>query len=134
MKLQLQRRYFSSGTNGILTFNGQFLCHTIELPWRDNQRRISCIPEGTYRIRKRYSDRYRWHFELMDVRQRTAILIHAANDAMKELQGCIAPVTVLTGEGRGSQSRAALDLLKDTLYPFLECGFVITLEITDDEK
>lgn len=70
----------------------------------------------------------------MDVRQRTAILIHAANDAMKELQGCIAPVTVLTGEGRGSQSRAALNLLKDTLYPFLECGFVITLEITDDEK
>lgn len=52
MKLVLQRHYFSSGTNGILSFNGKEICKTIELPWKENQRRISCVPEGTYRIRK----------------------------------------------------------------------------------
>jgi C4-dicarboxylate transporter len=39
------------------------------------------------------------------------ILIHPANNAKKELKGCIAPVTSLTGIGTGSASRFAFEKL-----------------------
>lgn len=133
MKLILERRYFSSGTNGIFYFNGQEICKTIELPWNRNQRRISCIPEGIYRIKKRYSQKFKWHFEVLNVRNRSAILLHPANNAKKELFGCIAPVTDITGEGQGSRSRPAFDKLKDLLFPYLESGFVIELTIKKEK-
>lgn len=129
IRLILERRYFSSGTNGTLSLNGQEICKTIELPWRQNQRSISCIPEGSYRIRKRFSKKFKWHFEVLNVRNRQLILLHPANDALKELNGCIAPVMTLTGEGKGNQSRCALGQLKDKIDPFLEQGFVVELII-----
>lgn len=46
---------------------------------------------------------------LQDVPGRLFILIHPANDAMLELKGCIAPVTKLTGEGKGIASRMATE-------------------------
>lgn len=129
MKLVLQRRYFSSGTNGILSFDGKEISKTIELPWKDNQRRISCIPEGSYRIRKRFSEKFKWHLEVINVKSRDLILFHSANNALKELQGCIAPVSELTGEGKGIRSRIAFERLKETVFPYLEKGFVLELTI-----
>jgi hypothetical protein len=46
------------------------------------------------------------------VPERDAILIHPANDAKKELLGCIAPVTELIGPGKANQSRLANEKLK----------------------
>lgn len=120
MDLLLLRTYHSTGVNGILFIDGTEFCKTIELPWRHNAPRISCIPEGIYRIRKRYSPRFLWHFEVLEVLERSAILLHPANDAAKELKGCIAPVLRHTGEGKGSSSRIALERLKELLYPFLD--------------
>jgi hypothetical protein len=37
--------------------------------------------------------------------------MHPANHALRELKGCIAPVSLLTGPGMGLQSRLALDKL-----------------------
>lgn len=108
MELLLLREYKPSGTNGLLSLDGVQICYTIELPWKNNRRKVSCIPEGRYRLRKRYSQQRNWHLELMDVPARSLILIHAANDALKELQGCIAPVSMIIGEGKGSESRKAL--------------------------
>ena len=125
MKLVLQRQYFSSGTNGVLSFNGKEICKTIELPWKNNQKRISCIPEGIYKIRKRFSPKFKWHIEIMNVKNRDYILFHPANDALKELNGCIAPVSELTGEGKGIRSKVAFEQLKETVFPYLEKGFVI---------
>ena len=129
MKLVLQRQYFSSGTNGTLSFNGKEICKTIELPWKENQRRISCIPEGIYKVRKRLSSKFKWHLEVMNVKNRDLILFHPANNALKELNGCIAPVSELTGEGKGIRSRIAFERLKETVFPYLEKGFVIELMI-----
>lgn len=129
MELILERMYFPEGTNGILFFKGQEICKTIELPWKENQRKISCIPEGKYRIRKRFSKKFWWHLELMSVKNRDLILIHPANDALKELNGCIAPVSELTGEGKGNHSRIALEKLKNEIFPLLESGFVIYINI-----
>ena len=129
MKLVLQRQYFSSGTNGTLSFNGKEICKTIELPWKENQRRISCIPEGIYKVRKRLSSKFKWHLEVMNVKNRELILFHPANDALKQLNECIAPVSELTGEGKGIRSRIAFERLKETVFPYLEKGFVIELII-----
>lgn len=111
MELLLTRTYFPEGTNGMLLIDAQLVCYTLELPWKENQARISCIPEGKYFIRKRYSSKFHWHLEVCDVPNRKYILIHPANDALLELQGCIAPVETLSSPGKGSFSRKAFNRL-----------------------
>src|SRR5215216_4379526 len=108
MELFLCRNYYPNGTNGQLYINEVFLCYTIELPWLNNQPKRSCIPEGRYTIEKRWSPHFGDHYQLKNVPGRDLILIHPANNALKELKGCIAPVSYLVGEGKGSFSRLAL--------------------------
>ena len=134
MEILLIRTYHAAGVNGVFLFEGTELCKTIELPWKNNQPRVSCIPEGRYRLRRRHSPRFREHFEVMDVKDRKYILFHAGNDAGKELRGCIAPVLQHTGEGKGSFSKAALERMKDRLYPLLDNGHTITLTIKKVEQ
>jgi hypothetical protein len=120
MLLWLTRTYFLDGTNGKLLFEGRLICNTIELPWRNNEKSVSCIPEGKYFIRKRYSSKFHWHLEVTDVKNRSYILLHPANNALRELNGCIAPVTKLSGPGLGLLSRRAFERLKKLVYPVLE--------------
>lgn len=126
--------YFPEGTNGVLSLNSKEICKTIELPWRNNKARVSCIPEGKYKIRKRYSAKFKWHLELINVKNRKYILLHPANNALKELNGCIAPVSQITGEGRGNESRKAFEKLKNLVFPYLENGFVVKLIVTKKIK
>ncbi|MDZ4810861.1 MAG: DUF5675 family protein [Bacteroidota bacterium] len=120
MELQLVRTYHPLGTNGSL-FNGeQFICSTIELPWKGNKSRVSCIPEGRYELVKRYSARFKWHLWVKETPGRFFILIHPFNDAVKESKGCIACVTKHTGPGKGSQATASCEKLKALVYPVLE--------------
>lgn len=120
MILTLSRTYFPDGTNGKLECNGKLICYTIELPWASNEKRISCIPEGEYFISKRYSKKFRWHIEVIDVENRSFILFHPANNALRELNGCIAPVTKLSGSGLGLESRQAFIKLKSLVYKSVE--------------
>lgn len=120
MILVLSRTYFPNGTNGVLSCEGDLICHTIELPWKENEVAVSCIPEGRYFIRKRYSNKFKWHLEVMKVANRKYILIHPANNALLELRGCIAPVTELSGEGKGLLSRKAFYKLKGIVDKILD--------------
>uniref|UniRef100_UPI004048BC07 DUF5675 family protein n=1 Tax=Flavobacterium sp. TaxID=239 RepID=UPI004048BC07 len=120
MVLFLTRTYFPDGTNGKLECEGKFICYAIELPWKNNEKRVSCIPEGKYFIRKRYSPKFKWHLEVVDVQNRSFILFHPANNALKELNGCIAPVTKLSGPGLGLMSRKAFEKLKTLIYKALD--------------
>ncbi len=120
MVIWLTRTYFPDGTNGQLKCEGKTICNTIELPWKNNERRVSCIPEGKYFIRKRYSQKFNWHLEIMGVTNRSLILFHPANNALQELNGCIAPVTKLSGPGLGLMSRKAFTSLKDLVYRALD--------------
>jgi hypothetical protein len=120
MVLVLTRTYFPEGTNGKLECEGKLICNTIELPWRNNEIRVSCIPEGEYFIEKRYSMKFKWHLHVLGVEKRSFILFHPANNALKELNGCIAPVTKLSGPGLGLLSRKAFNKLKDQVYKALE--------------
>ena len=134
MVLVLKRTYFPEGTQGVLEWNGTIVCYTIELPWLGNQKRISCIPEGEYILRKRFSPKFKWHLHLMNVPGRDLILIHPANDAKKELLGCIAPVTIQTGIGKGSGSRIALEKLKALVYAAFDRNEEVKISIQSKKE
>ena len=119
MDIILKRVYHPRGVNGDLLINGELVCHTIELPWLNNEKQISCIPEGKYRVSKRFTGRFGWHLLVHDVEGRSGILIHAANNALREIKGCIAPVTTLTGKGTGTYARVALKKLIAIVSPVL---------------
>ncbi|QQD12382.1 DUF5675 family protein [Sphingobacterium sp. UDSM-2020] len=62
--LHLQRIFREQGSKGILTFEGEVICRTIELPWRNNLERLSCIPVGSYKLEKR---KYTGHGEQIGI-------------------------------------------------------------------
>lgn len=129
MDLVLQRTYFKEGTNGALFYNGRFFGFIIELPWKNNKRNISCIPEGVYRLKARFSEKFKHHLLVEGVPGRSLILIHPANDAKRDLRGCIAPVTQLTGIGKGLYSRAKLQKIIAACHQAFERGEHVTLTI-----
>ena len=100
-KLRLLR-YYDSGrsTAGLLFINGEFACHTLENPWKGNQRRVSCVPEGKYRLalrteggwgdraKEKFPDMHKGMIELQDVPDRTFILMHWGNYP-KDTEGCV---------------------------------------------
>src|SRR5690606_17950881 len=101
----------------------EFICFTIELPWLENRKQRSCIPEGRYLLTPRVSPRFGDHILVNQVPFRNGILFHAANNALKELKGCIAPVSIVTAPGCGLDSRRALirlvqlvKLFRDPVY------------------
>lgn len=132
--LVLHRLYLEKATHGILCFNGQLICLTIELPWVGNQRQISCIPEGHYSLVRRYSSQFKDHLEVLNVPNRSLILFHPANNVQRELKGCIAPVSRFLGDGWGSQSRIAFEKMKKLVFSLLEKGKVeLVVKSADDE-
>ncbi len=64
----------------------------LELAWRENKRNISCIPEGKYLLKKRYTKTRGKHFHVTDVKNRSYILIHSGNK-ITHTEGCILPGT-----------------------------------------
>jgi hypothetical protein len=127
MVISITRTYFPDGTNGKLECEGKFICKTIELPWKNNETKVSCIPEGKYFIKKRYSKKFQCHLEIINVKNRSLILFHPANNALLELNGCIAPVTKLSGPGLGLMSRKAFAKLKELAYKALDKGESVEL-------
>lgn len=135
MEVVLHRVYLEKASHGLLTIEGRKVCLTIELPWVTNQRSISCIPEGEYELRRRYSPRFKEHFEVVDVPDRSYILFHPANNALRDLRGCIAPVSEIIGEGWGSRSKIAMSKLLHTLQgAIVKEGVVLKVRQATDEK
>jgi len=62
--------------------------HSMELPWKNNTKRISCIPTGNYKAVIHYSPKFGKCLWIKDVEGRSEILIHAAN-FYYDLLGCI---------------------------------------------
>ena len=90
MKLILERVYLETETLGSIYMDGQVIAKTMELPWKQNKRAISCIPEDTYKVVKQppKPTRNYAYFRLPNVIGRTGILIHRIT-YVKELKGCI---------------------------------------------
>ena len=65
-----------------------FTCDTLELPWLNNQKQISCIPTGKYLVKKRYSKKFKNHLHITNVEDRSYILIHSGN-YYTDILGCV---------------------------------------------
>ena len=90
--LLIRDTFTENSTIGELFLNGELFCDTLENPWKDNQRNISCIPEGEYKVRLRLAresaTRDYLHLLVQDVPNRDWILFHRGNSA-KDTSGCI---------------------------------------------
>ena len=77
--------------NGFVLDNDfiNFEFKTLELAWKNNQKQISCVPIGDYKVKKRWSKKFGNHFHILDVPNRSYILIHCAN-FYTQLRGCVA--------------------------------------------
>ncbi len=81
--------YSNDGTFGYLELpNGEVLC-TVERPWLNNQKSISCIPVGEYQcVPRRYNRGGYDAVEVVDVPNRSYILFHKGN-FVRNSRGCI---------------------------------------------
>lgn len=104
--------YGESLTQGIITSSNLYICDSLELPWRDNQLEISCIPEGTYTIKGEMHPSKGKIIRVFDVPKRSGILIHAGND-VSEILGCILPG--IKYGNRVQDSKKNLSILLDIL-------------------
>lgn len=70
--------------------NGKIVykCKTLEKSYKQNRREISSIPKGEYNLQKRWSPRFGEHYHVLNVKDRTLILIHAFNYETQS-KGCI---------------------------------------------
>ena len=129
MVFTLQRTYHKEGTHGALFYKETFFCFIIELPYLDNIKFKSCISEGTYTLKPRYSEKFKNHLHVTGVNDRSLILLHPANDALKELKGCLAPVSYLTGIAKGLYSKPQLEKLVAICYQAFDRNEVVELKI-----
>ena len=111
--LIIRDTFTDKSTIGELFINSERFCDTLENPWLDNQRNISCIPEGEYPVRLRLAresaTREYLHLLVQDVPNRDYILFHRGNFP-KDTSGCI-----LVGQGSQqdvvNNSTLAMDLV-----------------------
>ena len=111
--LIIRDEFTDKSTVGKLFLDGEMFCYTLELPYLDNQRSISCIPEGQYKVRlrtaKESATRDYLHLLVKDVKDRTYILFHRGNTS-KDTRGCIL-VGQSCQQNRVNNSTLAMDLL-----------------------
>jgi len=111
--LLIRKTFTDKSTLGELFLNGERMCDTLENPWINNERNISCIPEGEYPVRLRLpresGTRDYLHLLVQEVPNRDWILFHRGNFP-KDTSGCI-----LVGLGSKqdfvNNSTLAMDLL-----------------------
>lgn len=91
MKIIIIKRthYYSDWTAAVIDFEGKVFGVTGELPWKNNQHDISCIPEGEYNCARYISSRFGSTFKVIGVNGRDGILFHWGNVPLKDSKGCI---------------------------------------------
>lgn len=100
-------------TLGVLKLDDMPLCVTLEDPWNNNKRGVSCIPTGVYKCVPHSGPKYKNVWRLENVPGRDAILIHAGNST-KDTEGCILVGSEFSGEII-LRSQLALDKLRAML-------------------
>lgn len=90
MKAEILRTYLPTETLGSFMVDDVCQVKTMELPDKQNQHRISCIPEGTYKVKREpHTETHPYpHFRILNVPNRDGILIHKIT-YVSGLLGCV---------------------------------------------
>lgn len=113
------------------------ICNTLELPWKDNQRSVSCVVPCRGRARWTRSQRFSkaqgrdvFMWELLDIPDRSGIRVHSGNYAGVDFThslGCVLPCTDWKDINRdgildGTASKAAMDRFLAFMEPWKTAG------------
>lgn len=89
MHIILQRLTSDTCTFGTILINNRPYYVTLELPWKNNQSNVSCIPPGIYKAIKMFSEKFqKIVYVLQDVLGRDLIEFHIGNTVINT-NGCI---------------------------------------------
>lgn len=101
---------------------------TVELPWKNNKVKESCITPGEYQVTIRNSPKYGKHYLINNVKGRDLILIHVANFT-RELLGCIGVgLSHKDIDGDGLMDNVSSKIAMDTLLYRYGKGFRLVIE------
>lgn len=124
MNVIIKRNYFEEQTEGMLEiYNDKeciYHCKVLERPWKNNQRNISCIPEGKYEIKKEIQPKRGKVLRIKNVPDRDGILMHKGN-YVSHSKGCLLPGLELEHDINNdglkdvTQSTVAMNEIYDTL-------------------
>ena len=89
------------------------IIYSLENPWLNNARNVSCIPEGTYECEIYPSEKFGTRYLLHQTGHRFGILIHPGN-SVKDTSGCILLGTKV-GNDVIYNSRNAVNYFQDLL-------------------
>lgn len=114
---------FNGATIGLLRIMGIAPLWTLEEPWRANQKGNSCIPVGSYSCIPHgwakdttVSKKETW--ELVDVPDRNAVLIHIGN-TVADTEGCILVglgVNISGDKAAITSSQDAINILRGKFF------------------
>lgn len=133
--IHIKRTYKPNVTLGEMIFPDGTVLKTVELPNLDNKPMVSCIPEGTYTVKKRFSPvvkrtskgKFEQGWEVNHVPNRSYIMVHIGN-TVKDFNGCIGVGTahgVVHGLDGVLNSRVAFDKFMQKMEKFDVWTFVI---------
>jgi len=90
MQIKLARfKYTKDRTLGLLMLpDPHAMFFTLEPPWKENAKSISCIPNGQYFCHPQTTQKFGFTWEVQDVPGRSDILFHIGNYP-KDTTGCI---------------------------------------------
>lgn len=125
-ELTLSECYIRDENTGIILLE----FYGIELPWKNNQRKISCIPANDYvaaAVRRYSNDRYAlW---VQDVPGRSEIMVHQANYP-KDVLGCLGPGRFILGETKVVGVGPSAPVMED-IEKYIPLGEMIKYKVID---
>jgi hypothetical protein len=128
MKLTLVRiGEYQDATFGALSIDGRPYFTTLEDKWRNNEKMVSCIPKGKYKIAAHRSPKFGECYQVLNVPNRSHILIHAGNTHV-DTHGCILLGLTFSTEGDQAKilsSRAAIAKFMQLLSGELEADLEV---------
>ncbi len=117
----------NNATLGVLCIDDSPEFVTLEDAWRDNERMVSCIPVGRYKVMPRNSPKFGKTWQVMNVPERDHILFHAGN-THKDTNGCILlgmQFSKMDGEPAILASRSAFLQFMGKLSGCLEAELIV---------
>lgn len=131
MKIVELKRVECSGdaTLGVFLVNGRAVCWSLEKPWRNNRKDVSCIPVGRYPLQLEYSPSRKCRlWTVAEVPGRSYVRIHRGN-TVNDTEGCLLTGTrpgVLDGRRAVLGSRDAFSLFMSAMSGSDEAEIVVS--------